>query len=342
MPVNIKIANSLDEKVWGAFVDQHPCSNIFHTPEMFQVYNHAKGYHPQLWAAIDETGKIHALLTPVQVTLMNGFLRRLTTRSVAYGSVLCSGDIESKKALQTLLNVYSENCGRVSLFTEMRNLYDLSFLQIVLCQSGFVYENHLNYLIDINGSPQQVLQSIGARTRKHIRHALRKGTVTVDEFCDLDLLPVWYELVRKSYNACHVPLADISLFEAAFSILHSRGMVQFWLAQIDSTYVAASAELVYKDVIYGWYSGVDRAYIKEIPGELLMWHVLERGAISGYKTYDFGGAGRPDEDCGVRDFKAKFGGQLVCYGRNTKVHSPKLLRLCEKCYQIYRQFIGRL
>ena len=119
-----------------------------------------------------------------------------------------------------------------------------------------------------------MLQNTGSRTRKHIRQGLRKGVVIVDEMEDLELLPVWYELVRKSYIAARVPLADRSLFEAAFSILQPRGVAQFWLARIDSQYVAASVELLYKDTIYGWYSGVDRAFSAESPGELLMWRVL--------------------------------------------------------------------
>jgi serine/alanine adding enzyme len=117
-------------------------------------------------------------------------------------------------------------------------------------------------------------------------------------------------------------------------------MIQFWLARIGSKYVAASAELLYKDVIYGWYSGVDREYSNESPGELLMWHVLQYGAMAGYKIYDFGGAGKPGEKYGVRNFKAKFGGKLVCFGRNIKVHSPTLLRISQLGYQAYRRLIG--
>ena len=54
--------------------------------------------------------------------------------------------------------------------------------------------------------------------------------------------------------------------------------------------------------------------------------------------YDFGGAGKPDEEYGVRDFKAKFGGELVCYGRNTCVHAPVLLQFSRFGYDILRRF----
>jgi len=148
--------------------------------------------------------------------------------------------------------------------------------------------------------------------------------------------------VKKSYIAARVPLSDISLFQGAFDVLFPKGMARFYLARIGSTYVAATAELPYKDVIYGWYSGVDRAFAAEYPGELLMWEVLRWGAENGYKTYDFGGAGKPDEPSGVRDFKAKFGGRLVCFGRNTKIHTPHLLRLSKWGYETYRQLLKQL
>jgi serine/alanine adding enzyme len=340
LSLKFEIIHSLKEAAWRTFVDQHPWGNIFHTPEMFQVFESVQGYRPQLQGVVDEVGCLQALLTPIQVTLFNGPFRRLTTRSIAYGGVLCSLDKTGQDALAVLFRDYSEHAAHEALFTEMRNLSDVDKIQPVLSQIGFRHDNHLDYLIDLDGSPDVVLQNIGARTRKHIRHALRKGDVVVEEMCDPNLMPVWYELVQKSYANAGVPLADRSLFEAAFKVLHPKGMVQFWLARIGSTYVAASAELLYKDVVYGWYSGVDRSFAAESPGELLMWRVLERGCLAGYKIYDFGGAGRPDEEYGVRDFKAKFGGRLVNFGRNTLVHNPRLLRWSELGYKIYRRLIN--
>jgi len=116
-------------------------------------------------------------------------------------------------------------------------------------------------------------------------------------------------------------------------------MIKFLLARIGGDYVAASAELLFKDTIYGWYGGMDRAYSKYTPNELLMWYILEWGVKNGYKVYDFGGAGKPDEDFGVRDFKAKFGGELVCFGRNKKIHVPFLLKLSEFGYKFYREVL---
>jgi lipid II:glycine glycyltransferase (peptidoglycan interpeptide bridge formation enzyme) len=332
--MGLTVVDSLDIVAWRQFVDRHPQANIFHTPEMFQVFAQATGHRPMLEAVVGDEGEVLALLLPVQVTLRDGLFRRLTTRSIAYGSVLCAPDSVGLEALALLLRTYTRDAGHAALFSELRNLSDLSAIQPVLNECGFAYEEHLDYLIDLNCSPEQVLQNIGPRTRKHIRRALRKGNVTVEQVTNRNQIIDWYDLVRKTYEAARVYLADRSLFEAAFDILHPRGMIRFWLARIGTTYAAASAELVYKDVVYGWYGGMDRAYAEDLPGELLMWHILEWGAEAKYKTYDFGGAGKPGEAYGVRDFKAKFGGRLVCFGRNIYIHAPGLLRLSTLGYRI--------
>ena len=66
---------------------------------------------------------------------------------------------------------------------------------------------------------------------------------------------------------------------------------------------------------------------------------MEWGAQHGYTTYDFGGAGKPDEEYGVRDFKAKFGGKLVHLGRYIYVHAPMRLKLSEFAYSLYRKYL---
>ena len=340
--MNLKLVDSLDIKVWRDYVDHHPQGNIFHTPEMYQVFEQTRGYHPLLYAAVDGESQVQALLPLAQITLMKGLLRLFTTRAIAYGGLLSTPNNAGREALTALLNAYSAKVARKVLFTDLRNLSDMSLLQPVFSACGFAFEEHLDYLIDLHCSPDQLLRRIGSRTRQHIRRGLRKGNVIVEQVADTKQLTIWYDLLKKTYHAARIPLADPSLFEAAYKILQPQGMVVFWLARIGSAYVAASAELLYKDVIHGWYGGVDRTYTKDTPGELLMWHILEWGAVNGYKTYDFGGAGKPGEEYGVRDFKAKFGGQLVCFGRNKKIHSRHLLSWSEWGFQIYQNFLKRL
>jgi CelD/BcsL family acetyltransferase involved in cellulose biosynthesis len=275
-------------------------------------------------------------MLPVQITLID-WLSRLTTRAVVYGSVLYAPGSQGQEALELLLRAYTQEVDGTLLFTELRNLSNLDPVQPILVAHGFVYEDHLNYLVGLTHPPESVLQSIGPRTRKHIRRGLRRGRVVVEEVRERERVAPCYNLLQQTYRRAHVPLADRSLFEAAFDVLYPRGMVKFWLARVDAAYVAASVELLHKDVIVGWYGGIDRTYASCTPGELLIWHILKWGAENDYRVYDFGGAGKPDEEYGVRDFKAKFGGQLVCYGRNVCVHAPVHLRLSRCGYAAFRR-----
>jgi serine/alanine adding enzyme len=337
----IRVVQRLDENDWRRFVDGHPQGNIFHTPEMFQVFSHVKGFHPTQWAAVRGDGQIEALFLPVQVTL-HDLLRPLTTRAISYGSVLCLPSNEGRQALSLLLKTYVRRNRKTCLFTELRNVSDLENEQPLLLEQGFLYEEHLNYLIDLKRTPEDVFLGIGARTRKNIRHGLNKGEVTIREATEPEQIDACYDLLSQTYQAARVPLADRSLFDAAFNLLHPQKMIRFTLAYVGDAPAAASVDLLYKDVIYGWYGGMDRAYSRYVPNEMLMWHLLKWGSENGFSLYDFGGAGSPDEEYGVRDFKAKFGGNLVCYGRNTYVHMPAALWLSKQGYRVMRHlFKGR-
>jgi len=302
------------------------------------VFSRVKGHQPELWAATRD-GRVLALLLPVRITLMNGLLRYFTTRAVAYGGVLCAPGAEGQEALALLLRTYTQEVDGAPLFTELRNLSDMEAVQPILRQHGFVYEDHLNYLIDLKRPPEAILQSIGRRTRKNIRRGLRRGAVVVKEVQEREQVTACYDLLGQTYRAAQIPLADRSLFEAAFDLLYPKGMVRFTLARVGQDPAAASVKLLYKGVVYGWYGGMDRSYGSYMPNELLTWDILRWGAENGYRLYDFGGAGKPDEEYGVRDFKAKFGGELVSFGRYTCIHFPHRLKLGNLGYHLYRRLL---
>jgi lipid II:glycine glycyltransferase (peptidoglycan interpeptide bridge formation enzyme) len=163
--------------------------------------------------------------------------------------------------------------------------------------------------------------------------------VVVEEVTSFDKIPVVYATLAKVYEHIHIPLAPQSLFEASFEVLYPQGMIKLFMAKVEDACIGVAIRLLYKNVIYAWYAGAIRDYASYKANDLLNWHVLEWGAQNGFKCFNFGGAGKPDEDYGPRRFKAKFGGKLVNYGRNICVHAPVRLRLSEKVYNIARRFL---
>jgi hypothetical protein len=253
--------------------------------------------------------------------------------------VLFNSDEEGKEALSLLLKSYTEEVAGTPIFTELHNLSNLGTIQPILTDHGFTYHDYLNFLINLDRSPEKVFQEFGRRTRKNIKRALRQNKVIIEEVNQWDQVITCYDLIRQSYQAAHVPMADLSIFKAAFEILYPKGMIKFTLGRVGPNPAVASVDLLYKETIYGWYGGMDRSYSGFMPNELLAWHILKWGSEKGYHLYDWGGAGSPDEEYGVRDFKAKFGGKLVNFGRNTYIHSHVLWGLSRAGYKILRYFL---
>jgi serine/alanine adding enzyme len=326
-----EIVNSLDEKTWREFVSQHPQANIFHTPEMFQVFAKAKGHQPTVWAALNADKQPQAMLLPVRITLQNKLLHSWTTRAVAYGSILSAGSDDGQEGLKSLLETYRRKMQGHILFTEFRNFTDLSSIQPVLNACHFVYEDHLDYLIDLDQPEDKLWHDISKSGRQRLRIARNKGTV-IEEITDRDQITIAYQQLQSVYNRVQVPLAHISLFQAAYDILAPLEMCKVFLARVNDQYIGASFVLIYKGKILAWYSGTDRAFSAYNPGELLKWHAFIWGKKHGDHQFDFGGAGKPNQAYGPRAFKAKFGGKLVNYGRNVCVHSPLRLQISKIAY----------
>ncbi|MBI1794947.1 MAG: GNAT family N-acetyltransferase [Chloroflexi bacterium] len=336
--MDIRIVRSLSKDVWHRFVEQHPAGNIFHTPEMFEVFSRALGHKPQFWAAIDHEN-ILALFLPVEISLAGGLLRPLTTRAVVYGSILCSCNQNIDIVLNELFLNYKHVIKRRILFTEMRNLTDGGDLQPIFQSAGFKFEGHNNYIVDLALPEEKVWNNIHKSARKKILQAQRRSLLSIREIDDKLMLPAWYSLMQKSFLWNHTPLPDISLFEAAFDVLYPKHMIQFLIGSLNDRHVAASVALLYKDKIYGWYRSFDRAYSDCMPNDQMVWHVFKWGTENGFSSFDFGGAGRPDEKYGPRNFKAKFGGALVNYGRNTFIHAPLQLKLSTLGYRLFRRIL---
>jgi lipid II:glycine glycyltransferase (peptidoglycan interpeptide bridge formation enzyme) len=207
-----------------------------------------------------------------------------------------------------------------------------------LAAAGFSHEALLNYLIDLRPGPAALWANIKSNAQRNIRKAQKLG-VTIEEAGDASRIAAAYALLKGVYRRLQVPLAEEALFQAAFDLLAPAGLFKVLLVRADRALAGALTLLLHKGTILYWYTGVDKEFAAYRAGDLLVWHVLAWGSANGYHTFDFGGAGRPDEPYGVRDFKAKFGGVLVDYGRDVCVHAPGLLRLSEAGYALLRRFL---
>jgi len=342
----MQIVRSLEERNWRRFVESHPASNVFHTPEMFRVFSRTKMPPPMLWAVVDDDASVLALLPLVQITLIK-MLSQLTTLFISYGGVLCDTDPKGRDALALLLQDYVHQVDGSALRTELYNQTNLGEVQRILQRHGFVYDDYPNFVIQLGQSPEQTLERMNKYTRKIIRNRLRKKQVEIKEISKRDDLDCWYTLMQKNY-AFHrkrgepAPLPDRSLFDAIFDEMTPKGMARFLLGYVDGEAAACDLVLLHKDTILSWHAALDRKYWRYNPAELILWHWIEWGIENGYRILNLGHARSGTEQDGLRYFKTKLGARIDYSGRNTYVHSPRLLRLSSLGFSVYRRLIGML
>lgn len=334
----LRVGEQVDVARWAEFVASHPNASIFHTPEMFSVFRQTRGHRPQVWAATDRGGQILALLTPVSISALRSPVQSLTTRDVVFGGPLVRGDGDGWRALEKLLHGYQRHARRRTLFAEMRNLDDAAGAASVISANGFAHENHLNFLVDLSCSAEEQWTGVASSARRNINKARREGVAVSEARTDAEIRS-GYEVLRSVYSRIQVPLPDRSLFAASQRVLGPLGEYRMLLARFEGRTIGVLTLLLFKDVVYYWYTGTLREYARQRAGDLLVWHAIELGRELGFRTLDFGGAGRPDEAYGVRDFKAKYGGQLVDFGRDVWVPAPLRLRLATRGYETLRRFL---
>lgn len=336
MSENFKIASNVKKEQWSDFVATHIKGNIFQTPEMYEIYKNTKRYDPAVLAAVDENDNIQALLLAHVIREFDGFLGSFSSRSIIQGDPLFVENEVGKEALKLLLQEYDKIAKEKALYTEIRNLHDNHSFRYSFDEMGYNYNDHLNFLVDLTKPKEDLWKGLSKKRRNDIKRAKKRG-VTIKEIEDKHFIPIFYDLIHETYKFAKLPLADISLFDSVFDSLVLKKRAKFLLAEYEDNYIGAILILIYKERIYDWYAGACRDYLRLCPNDLLAWHAIEWGSENGYHTFDFGGAGKPDEEYGVRDFKKQFGGKLVNFGRYTKVHSAKKLWIAEKGFVIYRR-----
>jgi hypothetical protein len=328
------ITDKVDREKWYRFVCDHPKGSIFHTPHIVAAFARTCRQQPFFRAAVDRAGQILALLSAVYVQTLPDPFGILSSRSILYAEPLCVDTDEGEDALAAVVAEHDRHMHRRVLFAEVRPLYAAGRERAALERRGYKYEDYLNLLIDLRRPKEKLLAAMTNACRANIRRGERQG-VHVEEMSTPQGVDLLYQFLRAGYGRARVPLADKSLFANALAVLAPFDMIKIFIGYLKDRPIGASVVLLFKERVYEWFWAAER--IKSVyPAECITWHRIEWGQQHGFALYDFGGAGWPNKPYGVRDFKAKFGPQLVHYGRYRKIYSSLRFSLAEQGYELMR------
>lgn len=329
------IVREIDQKKWSEFVCDHPNGTIFQTPEMYDVYTKTKNLEPLLLCAADEDNRITGILLAVIQKQFSGFPGSLTARSIIWGGPLVKGN--NKKILELILEEYCSLVKPGAVYSQFRNLWEKKEEVDSFEKFNFRYDDHLSITFDLTQPVDTLYKQMHKERRHNIRRAINKGTA-LKELTSKKDIDETYRLIEETYKRIKIPLTDRSLFEAAYTELFKKGMVKYFTVVNNGLMIGVRIVLCYKDLVYDWYAGSSYKDRNKYPNDFLPWEVILWCKRSGYKIFDFGGAGKPGKPYGVRDYKLRFGGRLVNFGRYEKVHNKLLMKIGETGFALKRKF----
>lgn len=314
------------------YVLGHPHRSFFQSSEAFRFFSAVKNHEPVLLVA-KRGQEIVGTLQAVVIADWSGSKGYFTKRAICWGGPLVSGD--DPEVFTIILEEFDKIIARKALYSQFRNLFDMGTSRDHFEAAGWHYEEHLDIIVDLTLPEDQLWSAVHTKRRNEIRRAQREGT----EFRVIENkneLTQVYDILREVYSRARLPLPALEFFRTAYDVLSPHNLNVF-LAVLKGEPIGTMLALTYDDTIYDWYAGSYQRYYAKYPNDLIPWQVFLWGKRNGYKKFDFGGAGKPNVSYGVRDYKKKFGGTLVNYGRFEKIHKPLLYRTAKVGFHVYQK-----
>jgi len=312
--------NAIDEKEWCRFVRQHPEGNFFQTPQFYRYIAKLPGFQPVVIAALAEKGSIQGILVGM-IQSETGFLKsKFSSRLIVRGGPLT---IQSNPEItEQLLGLLIEKYGRRCIYFEFRNLHPLHDRKDYFLKNRFIFNEYLDVIIDTEKFRQSV-QKLSSGKKRQIKKSL-ENKASIIESATIEQVRKFYEILKDLYKRkVKKPLPGWVFFEEFFN---QPELGRFFLIEYSGEIVGGIMCPIYDNkIIYEWYiAGEDGPHKGIYPSVLATWAPIDYAVKNGLRQFDFLGAGKPNEDYGVREFKTSFGGDLVNFGRFTRINNRLL------------------
>ena len=328
-----KIAFGVDKQKWADFVCCHPDGNIFQTPEMYDLYGYTRHYEPVFLAVINQKAEILGILLAVIQKEYSGVLGKFTARSIIHGGPLIKDD--DPDVLAFLLKKYGKIVKKKAIYSQLRNFRDWGELKEIFQKNRCEYLEHLNFIVDCRNSGN-IKEAVSKSKLRQIKKSKKEGARIIEPQT-LKQVRDFYELLERLYKVkIKKPLPDWSFFEIFYL---SKNVGRYFLIEYKSKIIGGiMCPIFNKKAIYEWFvCGLDGRYKGIYPSILATWAVIDYANANDIDVFDFMGAGKPDQSYGVRDFKSKFGGELVNYGRFEKIHRPVLMQIGKFGFKLWQR-----
>jgi serine/alanine adding enzyme len=326
---------AIDEVKWTKFVIENPYGNIFHLPEMFKLFSNQPGQEPVLFAVLNKSDELLGLAVGTIQSSNTKILKPFTARCIFWGSPLLKDD--STELADFIISNLTKFLSQRVIYIQFRNMRVMDGQAGSYAKNFYTKEDHLDIEFNLKNSEEYLWGQIHPTRRKQIKRSLNRG-VSVESHINLDgnSIAQCYEMLQLTYRSVGLPLHGKDFFVKALDDLSAKRRIRIFLAKFKEEIIGFRFVLLFNGLIYDWYASSKNGFKDKYPNDLLPWEVIRWGIQNGFSCFDFGGAGNPNIKYGVRDFKLKFGGEVVNYGRFLKVNKPFKMLLGKLVFKLMK------
>ena len=178
---------------------------------------------------------------------------------------------------------------------------------------------------------------MGKNRVRDIKTSFRDGAIVIDH-PTIEQVREYYAILRNLYTTkVKTPLFPLSFFEKLYEQKDGR-FILVGLKRDENEDENEKVEIIGGTVcvaqegrcLYEWFvAGRDGEWKTIFPSSVATYAGIRYAAENGMPRFDMMGAGKPGDAYGVRDFKARFGGELVEQGRYKCICKPLLYKCGE-------------
>ncbi len=333
--------SQIDVQQWENLVAISPTASWFQTVEAYTFYCSLSEIFEPFVIAIKRSQKSGAKSQDNLVGVVVGYVTKeknplkqyLTRRAIIIGGPLLAEDITADELRELLLAV-RKYIGRKAIYIETRNFNDYSHWKDTFEVCGFVYKPHLNFHIDTS-SVEAMEENLHKSRKRDIRVSIREGAEVVTN-PTIEQVREYYTILEELYRTrVKTPLFPREFFEQLYVLPSSH----FLLVGREGAIIGGTVCVgLSANTLYEWFACGKDGEIKNVyPSTVATYAGMRYAAELGFPRFDMMGAGKPEDAYGVRDFKARFGGELVEHGRYLCVCNKLLYNIGKLGVKILRE-----
>lgn len=313
----------IDREAWQRLVDNSSTASWFQTSAAYDFYASLPELMTPFVVAVQEGSELKGVAVGYVTREKNPLKQFFTRRAIIIGGPMLSREAEAEE-VKTLMTTVKKTLRSLAIFVETRNFNDYFAYRSAFEQSGFEYVPHYDFHVDTS-SEEVIDANLGKNRKRDIRTSFRDG-VTIVEKPSLEQVKAWYELLKDLYvTKVKTPLFPWRFFEQLYRVEDAR----YLLTEYEGRVIGGTLCMVLPNTaLYEWFvCGEDGVYKNIFPSSVATYAGLCHSSKIGCPRFDMMGAGVPGVAYGVRDFKARFGGELKELGRFQSTEKPLLYQI---------------